>query len=429
MSRATFVIAIHLALLASAWAREIPVADAQQFAQIAADGVRAGDTLVLAPGEWKDAVLKIFADGTEASRVTIKAKTPGATVFTGSSHLSFSGDHITVEGLHFKNPAGDEAIEFRTKSNELASDCRVTQCAVTNDLPADEGGHTARFVSVYGARDRIDHCLIEGKTTGGATMVVWLAGGDTDRGSHHIDHNYFGPRQRLGRNGGETIRIGDSSTSTQRANCVVEDNLFERCDGEIECISNKSCGNLYQRNTFLNVSGTLTLRHGNDCTVQNNAFISDGAKGTGGVRVIGEEHDVLNNYFEGLTGEDARGAITFMLGVPNSPAHGYFQVKEARIEHNSIINCAHPLVIGIAGEKQAALAPTGVRMTGNLISSPDATAIEAQCDLAGFAWKDNIITSKSLGIPKPAGITLGVAKITRPAKITMRDQVGPSWWK
>ena len=97
----------------------------------------------------------------------------------------------------------------------------------------------------------------------GPTFVVWL--GDGNEGRHQIDHNYFGPREKLGKNGGETIRVGDSKTAMLTGGCVVEKNLFEKCNGETECISNKSCGNIYRDNTFLEVSGTLTLRHGNGC--------------------------------------------------------------------------------------------------------------------------------------------------------------------
>ncbi|MBX7210093.1 MAG: polysaccharide lyase 6 family protein [Verrucomicrobiaceae bacterium] len=418
-----------LALLAHAGAKELPVADAGEFATVAGGGVRPGDVIVLAAGEWKDAALKLDADGTEAAPVRIKALTPGTTLLTGNSRLSISGDHIIVEGLWFKNPTGDEALEFRTRSDQLASDCRVTQCAVTNDLPADDTGHSARFASIYGARNRIDHCLFQGKTTLGTTMVVWLAGETTDQGRHHIDHNYFGPRPPLGKNGGETIRIGDSKTSMQRADCVVEDNVFERCDGEGECISNKSCGNLYQHNTFLAVSGTLTLRHGNDCTVQKNTFLGQGAKGTGGVRVIGERHRVLGNYFEGLRGEDERAALCFMLGIPSSPAHGYFQVKDARIEGNVFVNCDHPVVIGVAGSKTAMLPPVGVQMTGNFITGA-ARAIDARCDITGLRWKANLTNAKTTGIPKTDGLVIGGPKAAAAPETTIsRHQVGPEWWK
>ena len=54
------------------------------------------------------------------------------------------------------------------------------------------------------------------------------------------------------------------------AKCVVAENLFENCDGEIELISNKSCDNVYLRNTIVGCAGALTLRHGNGYVVREN---------------------------------------------------------------------------------------------------------------------------------------------------------------
>lgn len=408
-------------------ARDIPVADAPQFAA-AAKAVQPGDTLVLAAGEWKDATLKINAVGTAAKPVVVRTATAGATVLSGASQISISGAHITIDGLHFKNPTGEEVIELRTRSDTLASDCRVTQCAVTNDLPATGASESARFISIYGVRNRIDHCLIQGKTTAGTTVVVWLGEDAAGNGRHQIDHNYFGPRERLGKNGGETIRVGDSETSMQSAACTVEDNVFERCNGEAECISNKSCGNVYQRNTFLAVSGTITLRHGNDCTVRDNVFLGQEAKGSGGIRIIGEGHRVTNNWLEGLRGDEERAALCFMLGIPGSPANGYFQVKGAVIEGNTIIDCATPIVIGVKGAAKAALPPIATQITGNIIDAPKSTAIDARCDLAGIQWEKNIIRAKSPGIPATPGISEGEVKTAKPAKITTRADVGPRWW-
>lgn len=428
MTRRLYLV-LCFAFVTSAMSRDIPVAHATEFASATKGEIKPGDTFVLAEGEWPDAMLKLHAVGTAEQPVSIKAKTPGATVFTGKSRVSISGSHVVVEGLHFNNPAGEEAIEFRTKSNVLATDCRVTDCAVTNDLPASKDGPTARFVSIYGARNRLDHCHLEGKTTPGTTLVVWLSNEAKEQGRHRIDHNYFGARPRLGKNGGETIRLGDSSTSMQRAECVVENNVFERCDGEAECISNKSCGNLYQHNTFLGVSGTLTLRHGNDCTVKENVFLGQGAKGSGGIRVIGENHRVLNNYLEGLRGDEERSALCFMLGIPDSKPSGYFQVKNVRIEGNVITDCAVQVVIGVKGDSKAALPPISTRLVGNIIHAPQATAIDARCDISGMEWQNNTVEAKALGIPSSDGIKAGRAAGSRPRTITSREEVGASWKK
>jgi len=402
---------LALVLAIPAMAKDIPIADAAAFAA-AAQTVKAGDTLILNDGTWADAHLKIHAEGTAAKPVTIKAQTPGKVIFTGSSRLSVGGSHIIVDGLWFQNPTGEQAIELRQDSKQLASDSRITNCAVTNDAQL-ASADSAQFVSIYGARNRLDHCYIAGKTTQGTTMVVWLSNESKDQGKHRIDHNHFGPRQKLGKNGGETIRLGDSKTSMQTAACIVEHNLFEKCDGEAECISNKSCGNLYRHNTFKGVSGTLTLRHGNGCTVEHNTFIGDGAKGAGGVRIIGEDHTVTANRFEDLTGDDERSALCIMLGIPDSVPNGYFQVKRAKVTGNTFINCKHNILIGMAGEKKATLPPLESEISGNHIQTSKAEAFEIKCAAEGVTMKDNETASELSNITQP------------PAA----EPAGPSWKK
>ncbi len=393
-----------LILVTPLMAKDIPVADAAAFAE-AAKTIAAGDTIILQDGTWTDARLKVHAEGTAEKPVTIKAQTAGKVVFTGDSRVSIAGEHIVVDGLWFQNPTGEEAIELRIDSDELANDCRITNCAVTNELQTVPGT-SARFVSIYGARNRIDHCYIAGKTSEGTTMVVWLSNEAKDQGKHRIDHNHFGPRQRLGKNGGETIRLGDSKTSMQTAACVVEHNLFEKCDGEAECISNKSCGNIYRFNTFKGVSGTLTLRHGNKCIVEGNLFDGAGAKGTGGVRIIGEYHVVTGNHFENLTGDKERSALCIMLGIPDSPANGYFQVKHAEITGNSFIQCEHNILIGMSGDKKATLPPLETRISDNYIDTSKGEAFEIKCAVDGVTTKNNSDRKGGQSwelIPEPAG--------------------------
>lgn len=389
-----------LALAIPALAKDIPVADAAEFSA-AAQSVQAGDTLILQDGTWADAHLKLHAEGTAAKPVILKAQTPGKVIFTGASSLSVGGSHIIVDGFWFQNPTSEQVIELRQDSKQLASDCRITNCAVTNDTQL-VSVKSSQFVSVYGARNRVDHCYIAGKTTQGTTMVIWLSNESKDQGRHQIDHNHFGPRQKLGKNGGETIRLGDSKTSMQTASCIVEHNLFEKCDGEAECISNKSCGNIYRHNTFKAVSGTLTLRHGNGCIVESNTFTGDGSKGAGGVRIIGEDHTVTGNRFENLTGDDERSALCIMLGIPDSVPNGYFQVKRAKVTGNTFINCKHNILIGMSGDKKAVLPPLETEISGNQIQTSKAEAFEIKCAVEGVIMKDNETGPEAPSAPAPA---------------------------
>jgi poly(beta-D-mannuronate) lyase len=398
------------AAMTPVWAEEMIVADAAAFAA-AAKSIKAEDTLVLKDGIWVDAELNLQAEGTAERPITLRAQTGGKVVFTGKSSLSIGGAHIIVDGLWFQNPKGEEAIELRSEHNKPANDCRITNCAVTNDLPAPKAKTSARFVSIYGSRNRVDHCYLAGKTTAGTTLVVWICEGDDVK--HQIDHNHFGPREPLGKNGGETIRVGDSKTSMVMAACVVEHNLFEQCNGEAECISNKSCGNLYRRNTFKAVSGTLTLRHGNACRVEDNVFLGEGAKGTGGIRLIGEDHLVKGNYLENLTGDDARSAICLMLGIPNSAANGYFQVKRAKVTENTLINCEHNFLFGMSGEKKANLPPIETVVSNNMIQTNKEEAFVSRCAMDGVTLDNNKVGKEPVkAAPPPAP-----------------EQAGPGWRK
>ncbi len=77
------------------------------------------------------------------------------------------------------------------------------------------------------------------------------------------------------------VRLGLSGLSMSMGLAIVEHNLFERCRGENELISNKSGGNTYRYNTFLDGAGTKpTLRHGNECAVYGNVF-----RATAGLRL------------------------------------------------------------------------------------------------------------------------------------------------
>ena len=105
-------------------------------------------------------------------------------------------------------------------------------------------------MNIYGQDNRVDHCRFEGQNHSGVTVVVSL----NDNGQaarHQIDNNAFMGRPAGNGNGFETIRIGVGARATTSAQVVVENNLFENCDGEIEIISNKSGDNVYRYNTCL----------------------------------------------------------------------------------------------------------------------------------------------------------------------------------
>lgn len=323
-----------------------------------------GDTIALKDGFWANDVLKFYAEGEEGSPIVLTAETPGKVILTGSSRLEIFGKYLEVHNLDFKNGAleNQSVVSFRKDANELAENCRLTNCRIINYNPATDD-FNYKWVSLYGKNNRVDHCHFAGKNHEGALLVVWLNG---EANFHRIDHNYFSDIPELGRNGGETIRIGTSTFSMTESRTIVEYNLFEACDGELEIISNKSHFNIYRYNTFRNSNGVLTLRHGNDCDVYSNFFFGGSGKNSGGVRIIGERHKVYNNYFQDLEGSGTRAAICMMNGVEDSPLNRYFQVKDAEVIHNTIVNCEQAFAFGVGSNEELTLPPLNCMIANNV---------------------------------------------------------------
>lgn len=424
-----FPIHVTACLTAGIFGAEFHVTDVPSFDD-AVSKATAGDFIVMQGGEWKDADLVLRGLGTAEKPITLKAAEPGAVKLTGTSRLRIAGGHLAVEGLWFHNvlPAQDDIVMFREDSKKLASHSVLRDCAVTQDVETKDSKER-KWVSLYGTDNRVERCHFEGKTSKGTLLVVWLPDLVGDPVKHRIAGNYFGPRPRLGKNGGEIIRIGDSEHSMQCAQCVIEGNLFEKCDGEVECISNKSCGNVYRGNTFLECQGTLTLRHGNGCLVEGNVFHGNRRKHTGGIRVIGEDHHVIGNYLTELEGDDARAAICLMNGIANSPANGYFQVKRALIKDNTVLDCQQSINIGYADKDvNAPLPPVECEFSDNYVSAEGRRLVELASREAKVTWKDNVMWGSETGVGPTSGISLNEIKMKRAVPPTLtRMDVGPSW--
>lgn len=369
---------------------------ASQASTLSSKTFVAGDVVTLENGEWKDKALKIKGNGTESNPILVKAGTAGEVILTGSSNLSIEGKYIEISGLKFADTytAGTKHVVTFAKSSSY---CRFTNSAIINYNPSDESKWNStdnKWVSINGTYNRVDHCYFEGKGNIGTLLVVWLVSGQN--AYHKIDSNHFYKRIPLldsnnkELNGQETIRIGDSSTSMTFANCIIENNFFEECDGEIEIISNKSCGNVYRNNVFYNNAATLTLRHGNDCEVQGNYFFGKVAN-SGGIRLIGENHKVYNNYFQDLKGSSYRVGVCLINGKNNSALNEYFQVKNALVVFNTFYNCSNTFNIGYGGGED--LAPISSTIAHNLIFAANNSQVGVKVSNTNsqITWKNNLM--------------------------------------
>lgn len=359
----------------------------------------AGDTIVMRNGNWTNQTINFTVYGNSTNPVVLQAESEGKVVLNGTSRLSFGGEFIVVSGLYFLNGtlSGSAVVEFR--SSKDATNCTLKNTAIVNYNPA-LNTVDSKWISIFGKNNTVDRCSFENKTNSGTLLVVWLTSGITV--NHAITNNYFGYRNsNLDNNGDELngqeiIRVGDSNTSMTTANVTVSGNFFEKCNGEIEVISNKSGGNLYANNLFLECKGMLTLRHGNNCTVAGNYFFGNGVSESGGVRIIGENHKVYNNYFENLKGTGYRAALCMVRGKENSALNEYFQVKNALVAFNTMVNCAQAFSINYNSSSSLTLPPINSVIAHNHVYNINTSNYNVTIDqnyVAGMSltWKNNLM--------------------------------------
>ena len=214
-----------------------------------------GDVITLANGTWSDFEILFTGKGEKDNPIRLTAETKGKVIISGESNLRLAGDYLEVSGLVFKDgyTPTQEVIAFRQDKSRLANNSRVTE-VVVDGFNQPERFETDFWVMMYGKNNRFDHNYLAGKRNKGVTMAVRMTTEASRENHHRIDHNYFGPRQILGSNGGETLRIGTSHFSRSDSNTVIENNYFDRTDGEFEIISSKSGKNIIRNLSLIHIS-------------------------------------------------------------------------------------------------------------------------------------------------------------------------------
>jgi poly(beta-D-mannuronate) lyase len=372
-----------------------------------------GATVIVKNGSYANFYASFTKIATAENPITIKAETTGGVTLTGDSRFVFKKSaYIIFEGFTFNCTGSNTLIKLEASNN-----IRISRNVFELNTPTAIkwiviGGtyndYTFQFLSHH---NRIDHNIFKNKLTGGNFITIDGTYNQTQTEnyqSHHdrIDHNYFYKNYPRAENEKESIRIGNSLLCNSNGYTTVEFNLFEECDGDPEIVSVKSNDNIIRHNTFNRNHGTLCLRQGSRNRVEGNYFFGGGKPNalfgnqtiyTGGVRVYGTDHLILNNYFEGLQGTVWEAPITLTQGevITGSSTNFslHFRPERITIAYNTLVNNAYGIELGYTkadGSYNKKL--MDVKISNNLVVGSQNNLVKIYADQqGGVAWMNNIM--------------------------------------
>lgn len=387
--------------------------DLQDYVNAAAPG----DIFIVPNGTYNDFESSFTGIGTPNNPIVVKAENISGVTLTGESHFVFKkAAHIVLEGFVF-DAQGDETLVKLEGSNNIRITRNIFELETTESVKwVFIGGFWDDYTFQHESHhNRIDHNIFQNKNTPGHYITVdGTNDGDEDfRQSKYdrIDHNYFknnGPRAA---NEQESIRIGWSEMSMSSGFTTVEYNLFEDCDGDPEIVSVKSCDNIIRHNTFKGCFGTLSLRHGNRNHVEGNYFFGDNKPNgtftnsngststiyTGGIRIYGTDHVIINNYFEGLKGTrwDAPIALTqgdAIDGV-NTSLSKHFRAERVTIAYNTLVNNTHGIEIGFDNNGDYNKGLKDITIANNIVTGTENSLVaylDGNDQAGEITWLNNV---------------------------------------
>jgi hypothetical protein len=289
----------------------------------AISGAQPGDCLVLADGNYM--FPGISKRGTADAPIVIRAANRGKAVVPGGNISLSNSAYVVIEGLTFTSSG---SISFN--SSEY---CRLTR---TRFNPTNQAAND--WVTMNGTthHTRIDHNDFGPKTQVGNTIMFGGEGSQIVQ-YNQVDHNFFHDISGGGGNGWETLRMGLSGRAQTKGFNIAEFNLFKGATGDPETISVKSSDNIIRYNTYRATNGEITLRHGNRNLVYGNFMLADGLTEARGMRVLGADHRIFNNYIENIN----RTAGILLRGgsdpAENASGTAFYAVYRTHIVNNTLV--------------------------------------------------------------------------------------------
>lgn len=373
---------ITLLSSASLFAKTITVASIAEL-QTAIHTAVPGDVILLKSGVYTTTEdILINKQGTNKQPITIAAEKIGEVEITGRGGFNIvsPAKYIIIKGFKLTHLAS------KTKTGNGTSFCRFTQNIF--ETPGD-----GENLIISGSDQEVDYNTFQNKNAMGRFIAIRGEGKQIAE-RLYIHHNYFNKAvSQGGKNGAEAFQFGLSGFSMSFSNSIVEANLFENCDGENELISVKVGGVTLRWNTIRDCPAQFTLRHGNKNSVYGNYFIN-----TPGLRIFGDDHEVLSNYFENCSP-----AITIGNGgaevADGAPLVSHDRPDRVLIASNILINNKENIV---QTPRKDGLGATYVTVANNVIQG-GGLAAKISGPMTQAQWKGNVIYNVAGAGDLPAG--------------------------
>jgi hypothetical protein len=335
-----------------------------------------GDTIVVANGTYTtSAAITVNCAGTAASPITIAAESIGGVTIDGTHGFVFASPaaYVEVRGFRFLHA---NSINIPSSTHHI----RLLRNFIDLNIAP---GSDVSYVNISGNDVEIGYNELANKDTLGNMLDITGSGSQVAR-RLWVHHNYFHDFTSPGGNGAETIRWGLSGLSLSTGEGLCEYNLFARCNGENEMISNKSSGNTYRFNTVLDSpGGEISQRHGDNCLYYGNYM-----RNTSGIRVYGDNHLIFSNYLEG-------NSVGINMGNGDGDVHAgdpltsHDRPDNNVVVFNTLINNSTGYMMG---GRTGGLGATNTIFANNIIQGGStAVSISTNGTYANPTWDGNII--------------------------------------
>jgi poly(beta-D-mannuronate) lyase len=372
-----FFAALGFQTAAFAVSPPVPImVDSLEALQTRIDNATPWQTIILRDGTYiLDQPLIITSVGTKELPITIRAQTVGGVELTGPQGFDIrrGAAHIVLDGFKFTNAAGRNNIRVG------ASHIRITRCVF---ICPGRGA----YLVVSGDDIQIDHNEFRDKSRWGNMISITGENGIVAK-RVWIHRNFFYNFSRSTEPGEtndlEVIRYGLSHLSMSNGYGIIEHNLFVRCVGENELISNKSGRNTYRYNTFLDSRGSeLSLRHGNEVRAYRNYF-----RNTAGIRIFGDRHEIFENFLENNSIGVHIGNGGAKIAETNAPLTSHDRPDDAVIRNNILLNNNRQFIMA---RRNNGLGAHRTTIAENTIVGGNVVA-QIEGPFPGAVWRDNIV--------------------------------------